>query len=530
MSTAAVIGSTVAGVAGSVGSSLIGSSAAKSAANAQASAAEQAAALQHQDAQSALDFQKQVYGDQQRNIAPWLNTGSSAVQRLGFLMGLSPQQAQASNNAAGQQFNSGNPSQFNAPAGIINRPGVGTDGSGRPMLQDVNGAMLDPQNLPSGFNTNTIRANAYNGQMPTSSNQVMQQPQQNTTDVPSQNFGPAQFTGDPNDPSMTAGTLQNPDVGRFAPGSNGTISASGTGQVPRIDGGGAPGAADPNNPSDQFGYLAQTWNHPFNAPTDITEQNDPGYKFRLAQGQQALQNSAAAKGGLLSGGTAKSLSDYNQNAASGEYGNVYNRALGEYQQNYNIFKQNQNDLFNRFATLSGIGQTSAGQLNSAGSSAANNISNTLLTSGQQIGNNINNAGAARGSGYVGSANAITGGINNATNALSLLSLLNKGGGNTNVYNTGDPSICWIAEELYGKDDRRTHLVRSWLLNVYQFDPIGKYFVAAYNKYGETFAKFVKRFNVIRRIVKPIFDAFLSKAEAWQPAASIEDFESVWYQR
>src|SRR5882724_7234324 len=36
------------------------------------------------------------------------------------------------------------------------------------------------------------------------------------------------------------------------------------------------------------------WNEQFKAPTDVTEQNDPGYKFRLQQGQQALENSAAA--------------------------------------------------------------------------------------------------------------------------------------------------------------------------------------------------------------------------------------------
>jgi hypothetical protein len=74
------------------------------------------------------------------------------------------------------------------------------------------------------------------------------------------------------------------------------------------------------------------WSGKFEAPTDVTEQNDPGYQFRLAQGLKALQNSAAAKGSLLTGGTAKALNNYAQGEASNEYGNVYNRAFQQYQQ------------------------------------------------------------------------------------------------------------------------------------------------------------------------------------------------------
>lgn len=45
----------------------------------------------------------------------------------------------------------------------------------------------------------------------------------------------------------------------------------------------------------------------FTAPTGVDESNDPGYKFRLDEGQKALENSAAARGNLLSGNTAKAL-------------------------------------------------------------------------------------------------------------------------------------------------------------------------------------------------------------------------------
>lgn len=62
-------------------------------------------------------------------------------------------------------------------------------------------------------------------------------------------------------------------------------------------------------------------------PAAGTMGADPGYAFRLQQGQNALQAAAAAHGSVLSGGTLKALDRYNQDYASGEYGNVFNRAL-----------------------------------------------------------------------------------------------------------------------------------------------------------------------------------------------------------
>ncbi len=52
---------------------------------------------------------------------------------------------------------------------------------------------------------------------------------------------------------------------------------------------------------------------------------DPGYKFRLEQGLKGLENTAAFKGGLLSGATQKALNEYNSGQASQEYGAAFNR-------------------------------------------------------------------------------------------------------------------------------------------------------------------------------------------------------------
>lgn len=185
----------------------------------------------------------------------------------------------------------------------------------------------------------------------------------------------------------------------------------------------APIINGPNaGPGGDFGSLAKPFGETFQAPTNVTEQNDPGYQFRLKTAMDQLTNSAAARGGLLSGGTAKAMNDYAQNSASNEYSNVYNRALGEFQQRYNIYNNDQSTLFNRLMALAGGGQTAAGQLNSAGSNASGNVANILLGSAGQQGQDLNNAGAARASGYVGGANAASGALNNLGN-LALMAKL-----------------------------------------------------------------------------------------------------------
>lgn len=64
------------------------------------------------------------------------------------------------------------------------------------------------------------------------------------------------------------------------------------------------------------------------------QQNDPGIAFRIGQGEQQVQQSAAARGVLNGGGTLKDILNYGQNAASNEYQNAAIRALGTYQTNY----------------------------------------------------------------------------------------------------------------------------------------------------------------------------------------------------
>lgn len=141
-------------------------------------------------------------------------------------------------------------------------------------------------------------------------------------------------------------------------------------------------------------------------------QTDPGYQFRLEQGQNQIQSSAAARGGLLSGAAAKALTKYNQDFASNEYGNVYNR-----------FRANQGDVFNRLASLAGVGQQATNATQQAGQNYATGAGQAL-----QYG------GSARASGYAGQANAIGAGLGGLASAFNNI---NFGGGSTynNPYGT-----------------------------------------------------------------------------------------------
>ena len=174
----------------------------------------------------------------------------------------------------------------------------------------------------------------------------------------------------------------------------------------------------------------------FSAPTTLDEQNDPGYQARLKLGTDAIQRSAAARGGVLSGGTGKALNSYAQDYASNEYGNVYNRALQGYQTNANNYYTGQNNAYSRLMGMSNSGQQAAGTEGQLGQSASNNVTGNLMGTAQNVAQQYNNAAAATASGYVGSANAWGGALNGAGNSLSNIALLmGKGGGNSG-YSSG----------------------------------------------------------------------------------------------
>jgi hypothetical protein len=132
-------------------------------------------------------------------------------------------------------------------------------------------------------------------------------------------------------------------------------------------------------------------------------QTDPGYAFRMSEGMKALERSAAAKGGLLSGATLKGTQRFGQDLASQEYQNAFNRYQAE-----------RTGTLNPYQALAGTAQSSANVLGQQAGAL-----------GQSLGSNIIGAGNAQASGYIGQANAITGGLGQGINFYQNQQLLNR---------------------------------------------------------------------------------------------------------
>lgn len=240
------------------------------------------------------------------------------------------------------------------------------------------------------------------------------------------------------------GASWNTDTG--GGGGGGAVSGVSFGQAPNS----TPFHYDPFQAPDPFSFRS------FEAPTGLTEENDPGYQARLALGQQGVERSAAARGTLLTGGTLKDINDYAQNQASQEFGNVYNRALqtygtqyqqaaGDYNTNFqnalNTYKTNfdtafkpwdanynqayqswlgnfnaaqtgfQNELASqgqRYSQLLGSAQLGLMGTNQYGgylSGSANTLGDIYRGYGTQAGDNITNQGNAAGASQIAQGNA-----------------------------------------------------------------------------------------------------------------------------
>jgi hypothetical protein len=164
---------------------------------------------------------------------------------------------------------------------------------------------------------------------------------------------------------------------------------------------------------------------PFNFQYD--PNSDPGTGFRIKTGVEALDRSAAARGGLLSGATLKGAQRYGQDLGSQEYQNAFNR----YVTGFNANDAQRTGVYNRLAGVAGTGQNAANQIGASGANYANTVGNIGMNSAANIGN----AGMAA----AGMISASSGG---AANALGRLygpqrgQPLNDMYGSSNVYGYG----------------------------------------------------------------------------------------------
>lgn len=122
-------------------------------------------------------------------------------------------------------------------------------------------------------------------------------------------------------------------------------------------------------------------------------EQDPGYQFRLSEGENAINRNALAKGRYNSGSVLKELQGYNSNLASQEFGNAFDR-----------WRAQNNDIYGRLGDASGRGQRAVEVGNADRTQATNRIGDIWMG----IGN-------ARGAASTSLANSFINGANNMAN-------------------------------------------------------------------------------------------------------------------
>lgn len=158
----------------------------------------------------------------------------------------------------------------------------------------------------------------------------------------------------------------------------------------------------------QEAYQSGLMGGQFDAPQwqGVDMAQDPGVQYRMDQAQKAIQASAAARGGLLGGGTLRAINRESQNMASQEYGNAYNRASQDYARTYGGIQ----DKANRLMGLGQQGQVAANQLGGFGANMANQTADLRLRGAGAMAGGINQAADFSGQGLVGLMGSINKGI------------------------------------------------------------------------------------------------------------------------
>jgi len=333
--------------------------AAENAANTQADAASQAAAAN-------AAAQERQYQMNRADIAPWRNAGQLSLSALMYGMGLSP-------------------------SGYV--PGMSTDVVGMiggnaaeysQLSKQLEGGNQWKVVTPPGYRRNMVVENTSTGERRT----VPLRTERDTTSLKRVLSSQAAASGW----GVYGETV--PQAGAIIKGPDSKPSEQQLADISArmAELGGVAAGVDPNYAASMGGLQSGDLTRKF---TLADFEADPGYAFRLAEGEKAIQRSAAAKGNLLSGTTLKELDRYNSGMASQEYGNAYAR-----------FNQEQQDLYNMLAGVAGTGQSSTQYLGNQGAQMASNIGSTNASA-------ISQAGNARAAGTVGA----TGAWNNAIGSL-----------------------------------------------------------------------------------------------------------------
>jgi hypothetical protein len=116
---------------------------------------------------------------------------------------------------------------------------------------------------------------------------------------------------------------------------------------------------------------------------DFNQGIDPGYQFRLTQGQKALENQYNRGGGLISGNVMQGMQDYTQGQASQEFANAFGRNT-----------TTQTNIFNRLKGIADMGLGATGTTAEAATRTGESMGSAAIASGQ-----------AQAAGQIGAAKA-----------------------------------------------------------------------------------------------------------------------------
>ena len=133
-------------------------------------------------------------------------------------------------------------------------------------------------------------------------------------------------------------------------------------------------------------------------------QQSPAYQFNLEQGLDAINKATRARRTSYNPATLQDIGKYAQGVASNEFLNAYN-----------MYNQDQSNIYNRLFGLSQSGQNAGAQVGNYGAGAANAAGEAMM-----------GAGNARAAGTVGQSNAILGGLGDAYNTYLMNQILRQG--------------------------------------------------------------------------------------------------------
>ena len=325
------------------------------------SASKKAAKAQQQSAAAAQQEIGRQYDTTRGDLAPWRQAGMGAIDRLQYLLGTGG--SGSVNPAVGQAQNalSNAQSEYNA---LLASSSTSSSPGGR-WTRDDPGGHTGGEGGDGGANWHWVRDDS-----PVSS-------------------GP--------DPAALSAARA-----RMEAAQNALNSAQ----------------AQPWNAGEGYGSLLKPYQQ-------STFEEDPGYQFRLQEGNKAIENSAAARGMQLSGANLKGLQRFNSGLASQEYGNWFNRD----QSLYGRHSADRDRTFNYLSGTSGQDLNAAAQTGAFGAQAAGSTAD-LMTQG----------GNAQAAGIVGGANAFNnafGDINSQMQYTQMMNLL-RGGGNQKGGRYGAP--------------------------------------------------------------------------------------------